>query len=104
MGLRRVLFIVSVGTDKTQSEHKERAFRLKADVRADIKLLARRADSRQHLAGTDVPWENQPVLALEWLYRLLVVRRYRSEIASPLRSAATINPAWRPDSVSTAPF
>jgi hypothetical protein len=31
-------------------------------------------------------------------------RRYRSEITSPLRSAATMSPAWRPDSVSTAPF
>jgi hypothetical protein len=29
---------------------------------------------------------------------------YRSEITSPLRSAATISPAWRPASVSTAPF
>src|SRR5262249_43488454 len=29
---------------------------------------------------------------------------YRSEITSPLRSAATISPIWRPDSVSTAPF
>ncbi len=28
----------------------------------------------------------------------------RSEITSPLRSAATISPIWRPDSVSTAPF
>jgi hypothetical protein len=29
---------------------------------------------------------------------------YRSEITNPLRSAATISPAWRPDSVRTAPF
>src|SRR5215831_8920675 len=29
---------------------------------------------------------------------------YRSEITSPLRSAATISPIWLPDSVSTAPF
>src|SRR5262249_57822618 len=29
---------------------------------------------------------------------------YRSEITSPLRSAATISPAWRPDRRSTAPF
>jgi hypothetical protein len=29
---------------------------------------------------------------------------YRSEITSPLRSAATITPIWRPDSVSTAPL
>ena len=29
---------------------------------------------------------------------------YRSVITSPLRSAATISPIWRPDSVSTAPF
>jgi hypothetical protein len=31
-------------------------------------------------------------------------RRYCSEITSPLRSAAMMSPAWRPDSVSTAPF
>ena len=31
-------------------------------------------------------------------------RRYRIVMTSPLRSAATISPAWRPDSVSTAPF
>src|SRR6516165_8860495 len=30
--------------------------------------------------------------------------RYRSVITSPLRSAATINPTWRPEIVSTAPF
>ena len=29
---------------------------------------------------------------------------YRSEITSPLRSAATISPAWRPASLRTAPF
>ena len=29
---------------------------------------------------------------------------YRSEIASPLRSALAINPTCRPDSLSTAPF
>src|SRR5690242_19868012 len=29
---------------------------------------------------------------------------YRSVITSPLRSAATINPAWRPARVSIAPF
>jgi hypothetical protein len=29
---------------------------------------------------------------------------YRSEIASPLRSALAINPTCRPDSVNTAPF
>src|SRR5499427_2329341 len=29
---------------------------------------------------------------------------YRSVITSPLRSAATISPIWRPDMVSTAPF
>lgn len=30
--------------------------------------------------------------------------RYRIAITSPLRSAATINPTWRPDTVSNAPF
>jgi hypothetical protein len=29
---------------------------------------------------------------------------YRSVITNPLRSAATISPDWKPDSVSTAPF
>ena len=33
-----------------------------------------------------------------------LARSYRTEITSPLRSAATISPAWRPASVSTAPF
>jgi hypothetical protein len=32
------------------------------------------------------------------------VANYRSEITSPLRSAATISPAWRPASLRTAPF
>src|SRR4029077_13428847 len=34
----------------------------------------------------------------------LQLRRYRSVINRPLRSAATISPACRPDRVSTAPF
>jgi hypothetical protein len=29
---------------------------------------------------------------------------YRIVITNPLRSAATISPVWKPDSVSTAPF
>jgi hypothetical protein len=29
---------------------------------------------------------------------------YRSVMTNPLRSAATISPDWKPDSVSTAPF
>src|SRR6516162_9752658 len=29
---------------------------------------------------------------------------YRTVITSPLRSAATISPTWRPDTVSNAPF
>jgi hypothetical protein len=29
---------------------------------------------------------------------------YRIVITSPLRSAATINPTWRPETVSNAPF
>jgi hypothetical protein len=29
---------------------------------------------------------------------------YRTVITNPLRSAATISPYWKPDSVSTAPF
>jgi hypothetical protein len=33
-----------------------------------------------------------------------LVAGYRSEIASPLRSALAINPTCRPDSVNTAPF
>ena len=32
------------------------------------------------------------------------IANYRSVMISPLRSAATIRPAWRPASVSTAPF
>ena len=37
-------------------------------------------------------------------FDLSYARRYRIEMTSPLRSAATISPAWRPDNVSTAPF
>ena len=39
-----------------------------------------------------------------WIFGLEQFVHYRSEITKPLRSAATISPACRPASVSTAPF
>jgi hypothetical protein len=34
----------------------------------------------------------------------ILVCRYLRVMTNPLRSAATINPDWKPESVSTAPF
>jgi hypothetical protein len=76
--------------------------------------LSAQSAVRRLLAGTPVNFGRwtSPVASVNKSYpragmellRVAYARRYRSEIASPLRSAATISPAWRPASVSTAPF
>src|SRR5262249_61740525 len=60
-----------------------------------------------HFRNVHCPRAGQVIRKQNLIERLNVcgaTANYRSDITSPLMSAATISPIWLPDSVSTAPL